>query len=89
MDIVPVPTVKAAVTALLALMVTEQTLPLIVLQSPDQVTPKPGPGVAVRVTIEFKPKFALQVVPQLIPAGLDITVPLPLLLTVKVLVSAV
>ena len=78
-----------AVTFFAALMVTEQIFTEIELQSPDQLTPKPGPGVAVKVTIEFKPKLALQVVPQLIPAGSDMIVPLPVLFTVKFLVSVI
>ena len=84
----PVPTAKVAVTVLAALMFTEQIFPETELQ-PDQLTPKPGPGVAVKVTIEFKAKLALQVVPQLIPAGSDVTVPLPVLFTVKFLVSVI
>lgn len=37
-----------------------------------------APGAAVRVTLSSSLKFALQVVPQLIPLGLLVTVPVPL-----------
>jgi len=36
-----------------------------------------APGAAVRVTLSPSLKFALQVVPQLIPLGLLVTVPVP------------
>ena len=47
-------------------------------QAPDHPTNvEPAAGVAVKVTLEPLLKLALHVVPQLIPAGLLVTVPLP------------
>ena len=43
----------------------------------------PAAGVAVKVITAFVEKFALQAVPQLIPAGCEVTVPLPVLATVN------
>ena len=43
-----------------------------------------GVAVAVRVTVVPLVKPALQVVPQSIPAGSDLTVPFPVLITVSV-----
>ena len=56
-------------------------------QSPDQpVNLEPAAGLAFRVTDAPTWNVALQVVPQLIPAGLDVTLPVPFpdLLTVSV-----
>ncbi|MCE7985929.1 MAG: hypothetical protein DYG89_32525 [Caldilinea sp. CFX5] len=77
--------VKVAVTLLAASIVTWQVLPLPAhapLQPPKR---EPAVGVAVRVTTVLGTKAALQVVPQSIPTGLLVTVPLPLpaLLTVS------
>jgi hypothetical protein len=47
-------------------------------------TAEPASGVAVSVTVVFLAKLAEHVVPQLIPAGLLVTVPLPVLTTVSV-----
>jgi hypothetical protein len=48
------------------------------VQSPDQpVNADPAAWVAVSVTRVPSPKLAEHVDPQLIPAGLDVTVPLP------------
>ncbi|HTX52057.1 MAG TPA: hypothetical protein VMD08_01505 [Candidatus Baltobacteraceae bacterium] len=77
--------VKVAVTFWTALMVTVQG-PVPLHPPPLQpVKVDPPLGVAVRVTIVPLAKPALQVAPQLIPAGLLVTVPLPLplLLTVR------
>ena len=67
---------KVAVTLWLELRVT---LPLPVpLQPPLQpVKVEPLAGVAVSVTAVPAAKLALQAVPQLIPLGLLVTVPLP------------
>ena len=47
-------------------------------QAPDQpANVDPTSAAAVSVTVAPLPKLAEQVVPQLIPAGLDVTVPLP------------
>jgi hypothetical protein len=48
------------------------------VQAPDQpVKVEPESAAAVRVTWVPLEKFAEQVDPQLIPAGADVTVPLP------------
>lgn len=48
------------------------------LQAPDQpANVEPVPAVAVSVTDVPMPKLALHVVPQLIPEGLLVTVPVP------------
>jgi hypothetical protein len=59
--------------------VPEQPPPL------QPVNAEPGDGVAVKVTCVFVLKLKEQVEPQLIPAGLLVTVPVPVpvLLTVK------
>jgi hypothetical protein len=68
---------NVAVTDALALRVTVQAL--VPLHAPPQpVKVEFAPGVAVRVTCVPDWKLALQSVPQLIPEGLLLTVPLPL-----------
>ncbi len=75
--------VNVADTLSAALMVTMQ-LP-VPLQAPLQpVKVPPLAGVAVRVTCDPPVKLALQVEPQLIPAGVLATVPLPFTLTLSV-----
>ena len=62
-------------------------LAFVPAQSPDQrVNLEPGEALAFRVTEAPSWKVAAQVVPQLMPAGLDVTlpVPVPALLTVNV-----
>ncbi|HEY3550370.1 MAG TPA: hypothetical protein VGK69_04895, partial [Gaiellaceae bacterium] len=62
------------------------------VQAPDQpLKVEPAAGVAVRVTLVPEVKSCEQVEPQLIPAGLDVTVPLPepALLTLSVAVVGV
>lgn len=51
--------------------------PLQLADQPTKVDPESA--VAVRVTVEFKGKFAVQLapLPQLIPTGLLITLPVP------------
>jgi len=67
---------KVAVTALAALMVTEHVP--VPVQAPDQLAKvEPVPAAAVNVTTVPLEKLALQVAPQLIPAGLLVTVPVP------------
>ena len=48
------------------------------VQAPDQpLNLEPVAGVAIKVTLVPKVKLCEQVEPQLIPAGLDATVPFP------------
>lgn len=75
---------KFATTDLAADIVTAQAP--VPLQAPDHPrNADPDPGTAARLTVVPKPKLAEHVVPQLIPAGKLVTVPLPVpdLLTVK------
>ena len=58
-------------------MLTVQTLPDVLSQPVQPVTSVSGPGFAVSVTVVPLMKDAEQVLPQAIPAGLDVTVPLP------------
>ena len=76
--------VKLAVTLLLVSKVTTQE------PVPEQPAPlhplntELAPGVAVSVTTVFLSNCALQEAPQLIPEGVLVTVPEPLLVTVRV-----
>jgi len=68
---------NVAVTDLVALIVSVQGL-LCPLQSPPQpLKIEPVPAVAVSVTAVPVTKVAEQAVPQVIPAGLETTTPLP------------
>src|SRR3954452_20058298 len=79
---------KVALTVLAASMVTVQ-LPVPLQAPPQPVKVEPAAGVAVNETMLPAAKEALQVLPQLIPAGLEVTVPLPepALVTVSVWVE--
>ena len=67
---------NVAVTLVLALTVTVQVA--VPVQAPDQPAKvEPEEGVAVRVTEVPLLKVAAQVEPQLIPAGVLVTVPVP------------
>ena len=69
-------TLKVAVTETLALrVIVHDAVPVHAPDHPPNV--EPAAGVAVKVTFEPLLKLALHVVPQLIPAGLLVTVPLP------------
>ena len=61
--------------------VSWQLVPVQAPPNPEKVNPEAG--VAVRATLVPSAKFALQVVGQLIPAGLLVTVPLPVTETVS------
>ena len=76
--------VNVAVTLLAAVMLTVQ-LPVPVQAPLQPVKVLPVTGVAVSVTLAPLVKDALHVVPQLIPAGalLTVPVPVPLLLIVN------
>lgn len=65
-------------------MFTVQVAPLAVVHPVQLLNCWPLAGVAVRVTVLFNVNGATQVAPQLIPAGLLVTVPLPVLVTVSV-----
>jgi hypothetical protein len=68
---------KVAVTAWAALIVTEH-VPVPEHPAPDQpLNDEPVAGLAVNVTTVPLLKVVEHVAPQLIPAGLEVTVPLP------------
>jgi len=75
-----------AVTDLAALMVRVQVVPEAVSQPSQPMKMERKLGVAVRVTVVPLLKEAEQVAPQLIPGGLEVTVPptMPAFVTVKV-----
>jgi len=78
---------NTAVTEVATLAVTEQVVPLWPKQAPFQpVKTDPDAGTAVRVTTVSEEKSYAQVLPQSMPAGEELTVPVPVppLLTVKV-----
>ena len=58
-------------------MLTVQTLPDVLSQPLQPVKSVSAPVWAVNVTVVPLMKEAAQLLPQLIPAGLDVTVPLP------------
>jgi len=69
---------KVAVTVVALLMVTLQGSVPTQPATPDHpVNVDPGDAVAVRSTLEPTLKLALQVAPQLIPAGVEATEPVP------------
>jgi hypothetical protein len=70
---------KVTVTVRLVVMVTVHWLLSEETESQplQPLTVEPALGVAVSVTVVFLVKLAEQVVPQLIPSGLLVTVPLP------------
>ena len=74
--------VNVAVTLWAALMLTVQ-LPVPLHAPPQPVKVLPVAGVAVRVTLAPLLNDALQVEPQLMPAGVLVTVPVPLLLIAR------
>src|SRR5580693_5302112 len=70
---------KVAATCSLALSVTVQVVPTPLQPPPDQpANDELAPAVAVRVTEVAGAKLALQVAPQLMPAGVLTTLPVPL-----------
>ena len=71
---------KVADTLCAEFIITMQ-LPVPLQAPPQPVKLQPLAGVAVKVTGVPLEKFALQVAPQLMPAGELVTVPLPVLLT--------
>ena len=74
---------NVAVSEAAALIVTEQApVPVQGPLQPAKVDPLSG--VSVNVTIVPLAKFAVQVVPQLIPVGLLVTVPVPVPASVTV-----
>ncbi|HEX4566684.1 MAG TPA: hypothetical protein VH138_08620 [Vicinamibacterales bacterium] len=75
---------KDAFTVLLAVTSTVQVLPFTESHPVHPMKTEPSDGVAVRVTVVLITKVPEQLVPQLTPAGLDVTVPLPIPLLVVV-----
>ena len=68
---------KVAVTVFAAFMVTVQVV-VVPVHAPVQPSKaEPAAGAAVNVTLAFWLKLAVQVVPQLMPAGLLVIVPAP------------
>jgi hypothetical protein len=79
--------VKPAVTEVAAVTEVEQVpVPLQAPPHPENV--KPVPGISVRTTWVLAAKLALQVVGQLIPEGVLVTVPVPETDTARVYVEA-
>jgi len=74
--------VKVAATLSAAFIVTLQAVPLHAPLQPLKLQPEAG--MAARLTCVPAAKLALQVAPQLMPAGMLVTVPLPLSLTARV-----
>src|SRR5690242_7271259 len=68
-----------AVTGIIMLSTTHVLVPLHAPVQPTNVPP--ASGVAVSVTIEFSGKPCVHVVPQFMPAGEDVTVPVPSTIT--------
>ena len=77
---------KSAVTDLAEFMFTVQVLPETLSHPLHPPKPESTSGAAVRVTVVPLTYVAEQVLPQSMPAGLDVTVPPPrsVLLTVRV-----
>jgi hypothetical protein len=74
--------VKVAVTLRACVIETVQVL--VPVQSPLQpLNVEPAPAVAVRVTVVRLAIVAVQVVPQLMSPGVEVTVPFPILVIVK------
>ena len=74
---------KVALTVLAAVMLTTHVL-AVPVQAPDQpVNTESLAGAAVKVTLLLAITSSLQSVPQLIPAGTLVIVPLPVLVTLK------
>src|SRR4029079_3915424 len=78
--------VKTALTARAFITVTVHVAPDTVSHPVQPLTTESAPGVAVSLTVVLVTKSLAQAAPQLMPAGLDATVPLPVpvLLTVRV-----
>jgi len=75
---------NVAVTLLAAFMVTLQVVPLTELHPLQPAKIEPLAATGVRATLVPGLKLALQVLPQLIPAGLLVTVPVPALVLLMV-----
>jgi hypothetical protein len=70
--------VNVAVTFLAVVIETVHVAALPVQPPPDQLKVEPVAGVAVSTTLSSAANKAEQVVPQLMPAGAEVTVPVPL-----------
>jgi hypothetical protein len=68
---------KVAVTVRVWVMLTVHWLPLVLSQPVQPVRAEPVAGLAVRTTLVPTLKAALHVLPQVMPAGVELTVPLP------------
>ncbi len=64
-------------TVFTAVRFTVQEVPLLLVQPDHPLTLWPDTGAAVRVTVDPVVKLAEQVAPQLMPAGVLVTVPFP------------
>jgi hypothetical protein len=72
-----VPGVNVAVTVFAAFMLTVQVLPELLVHPLQLWSDEPAEAVAVNTTLLSRSKSALQVEPQFIPAGDEVTVPVP------------
>ena len=80
----PVPWLNVAVTVVAALIATVHVVPETVLHPLQLANVDPPAALAVRVTLVPLSYGSEQSAPQLIPAGLEVTVPLPLPVLVTV-----
>lgn len=66
---------------------TEQVVPELLVHPDHPLTPNPAEGAAVNVTVDPVAKLAVHTEPQLMPAGVLVSVPLPVLETLKLLLA--
>ena len=84
--VVEVPRVKFTVTVFAVVRITVQELVAIELQPVHEIRCEPDCGTVFRIMLEFATNDEVQMVPQFMPAGVDVAAPCPVpcLVTVRV-----